>query len=122
MEKYITGTGQLVYVHSKEDCSGNCCIHNPSNHHMKDWPTHWRDDRGLMERICPHGIGHPDPDDIEYKRKHLGDKVAQVESVHGCDGCCDRWNIHRKYQPKDNSVIYDESGFSAGAGVIESET
>ena len=88
MEKYITGTGQIIYVHDKEDCTGNCCIHNPSDHHMKDWPTHWRDDRMLMERICPHGIGHPDPDDIEFKRKKFGDKVADIESVHGCDGCC----------------------------------
>lgn len=84
MERYITGTDQAIDVHRKDMCSGNCCIHNPSDHHMKDFPTHWRDDRGLMERICKHGVGHPDPDDLAYKKK-MGMDI-KVESVHGC--CC----------------------------------
>lgn len=75
-EEYITGTGQKLNVHDKSDCSGKCPIHNPSDHHMVEWPTHWRDDVGFMERICPCGIGHPDPDD----------KTA--DGVHGCCGCC----------------------------------
>lgn len=29
------------------------------------------------ERTCPHGVGHPDPDD-----------VLNEDKVHGCDGCC----------------------------------
>lgn len=77
MEKYTTGTGQVIYVHNKGDCKGEYCpIHNPSNHHMREWPTHWRSDRGMMERICPHGVGHPDPDDLS------------PDKTHGCDGCC----------------------------------
>jgi hypothetical protein len=32
-----------------------------------------------MERICEHGIGHPDPDQI------MRDEAGWV---HGCDGCC----------------------------------
>ena len=71
MEEYITGTGQKILVHNKKDCSGYCAIHNPSKHHMRDWPTHWRDDRALMERICPCGVGHPDPDDLEYKSGYM---------------------------------------------------
>lgn len=55
---------------------------------MRDFKTHWRDDRKLMERICPHGVGHPDPDDIAFKRRVLGDKFANLEAIHGCDGCC----------------------------------
>jgi hypothetical protein len=87
MEKYTTGTGQEIMVHDKKNCKGrNCVIHNPSNHHMRDWPTHWRGDRGLMERICPHGIGHPDPDDLAYKDMMGGDPLS--EAIHGCDGCC----------------------------------
>ena len=85
LETYTTGTGQLIKVHTKQDCVGPfCCIHNPSHHHMREWPTHWRTDRYLMERICPHGIGHPDPDHIA----HLPQAVQDSESVHGCDGCC----------------------------------
>jgi hypothetical protein len=87
MEKYETGTGQIVHVHNKEQCKGQyCCIHNPSDHHMKDWPTNWRQDRYLMERICPHGIGHPDPDDLAYKERQ--GRNMKYEGVHGCDGCC----------------------------------
>ena len=93
MEEYITGTGQKVLVHEKEDCEGdNCCIHNPSDHIMKDWPTHWRDDRALMERICKCGVGHPDPDDLAFKKRQGMD--IRIEGVHGCCGCC----IGKKYE------------------------
>lgn len=89
MEMYTTGTGQHVLVHNKAKCHGQtCCIHDPSEHAMKDFPTHWRDDRKLMERICPHGIGHPDPDQFEFLVKTLGIQSATVEFIHGCDGCC----------------------------------
>lgn len=72
----------IVNTHDPEQCAHeHCTIHNMSEHHMRDWPQHWRSDRGLMERICPHGVGHPDPD--EYKI-HLN----PAESIHGCDGCC----------------------------------
>jgi hypothetical protein len=82
MEKYqLVGSDRILNVHSKADCKGDhCCIHNPSDHHMRDWPQHWRDDRNLMERICPHGVGHPDPDDPKAKHPY--------HSIHGCDGCC----------------------------------
>lgn len=64
-------------VHPADTCAGDhCTIHNRSDHHMRGWPQHWRDDRALMERICPHGIGHPDPDEIN------------PNTIHGCDGCC----------------------------------
>lgn len=77
MEEYTTGTGQLLMVHEEDVCyGGRCPIHNPSNHALRDAPTHWRDDMRIMERICEHGIGHPDPDGLlDYY-------------VHGCDGCC----------------------------------
>lgn len=78
MERYkLVGSDRVLLVHPKTQCAGqHCCIHNPSDHHMKDWPQNWREDRGIMERICPHGIGHPDPDD------------PTTDKVHGCDGCC----------------------------------
>lgn len=61
-----------------------CVIHNPTPHHMRLWQLHWRDDRGIFERICEHGTGHPDPDQFPYWKEH--GKMA--EAVHGCDGCC----------------------------------
>lgn len=95
LELYKSGTGQYLAVHTKLSCSGKyCVIHYPSDHCMKDFPTHWRADRHLMERICPHGIGHPDPDDLAFKKmiykgtKEEAEKYIYYEEVHGCDGCC----------------------------------
>ena len=84
MEIYVTGTGQRVKVHYQENCIGTFCIvHNPSAHAMRDFPTFWREDRKLMERICPHGIGHPDPDDLSFHKGEVD------RGIHGCDGCCE---------------------------------
>ena len=44
---------------------------------MRDWPQTWRFDGRFTERLCPHGIGHPDPDDTRAAAR-----------THGCDGCC----------------------------------
>jgi hypothetical protein len=84
--EYVTGTGQKLWnVHSKKNCKGeNCVIHNPSDHVMKGFKTHWRSDRGLMERICSHGIGHPDPDALAI----YPPEKRKWEGIHGCDGCC----------------------------------
>ena len=99
LETFDTGTGQTILVHSKEVCEGRyCCIHNPSDHHMKDWPIHWRSDRRIMERICPHGVGHPDPDDAAY-RHTMGDD----DNMHGCDGCCVPPKIVTN---TDNGLVY----------------
>jgi len=77
----ILEDGRMLTHHKIGDCSGRCCFHSPSDHHMVDWPMVWRSDRGIMERDCPHGIGHPDPDDREVL-------ANEWNGVHGCDGCC----------------------------------
>lgn len=60
---------------------------------MVGWPMLWRKDRQLMERTCPHGIGHPDPDDMAFKALRMNSAMARAEGVHGCDGCCQRQPI-----------------------------
>lgn len=87
---YVTGTGVvLLYLHERtEECIAyGCVIHNPTDPHT-EFPTHWRWDRKFMERICPHGVGHPDTNQINFIRRTRGEAAAQAESVHGCDGCC----------------------------------
>ena len=75
----------LSNVHSELTCKGRTCvIHAPTDHHMRDWPLIWREDRGIFERICEHGTGHPDPDQIPYWQET--DQTYQA--VHGCCGCC----------------------------------
>lgn len=80
----------LENVHSSKLCEGRGCpIHHPSDHKMRDWRLNWRNDRRLMERICPeHGVGHPDPDDLAYKETFMRPEQVDAESVHGCCGCC----------------------------------
>jgi hypothetical protein len=43
-----------------------------------------------MERLCQHGVGHPDPDHIDYVRRTRGTRAAWGDGVHDCDGCCVR--------------------------------
>ena len=65
-------------THSRDVCQGRGCpVHHASDHHMRDWPQMWRFDGRFTERLCPHGIGHPDPDDTRAAAR-----------THGCDGCC----------------------------------
>lgn len=79
------GAGVLFNVHPPDRCAGETCvIHSPSDHHMVGWPMNWRGDKREMERTCPHGIGHPDPDDATYQRS----VNPEWSGVHGCDGCC----------------------------------
>lgn len=69
--------GEVVYAHGAAECVRPCPIHWPTLHHMRTWPQHWRSDRGIIERICTHGVGHPDPDD------------KSPDKTHGCRcGCC----------------------------------
>ncbi len=99
----------LLKVHPRSKCEGRgipCCIHEPSGHHMVTWPMNWRGDTGVMERTCPHGIGHPDPDHMAYVRSLTPEHECPDEDrdwfednqcphphldwqgTHGCDGCC----------------------------------
>lgn len=70
--------------HPVEVCQLPCCLHGPSDHHMATWRLNWREDREIMERLCPeHGVGHPDPDDLRIRS-------GVDPGVHGCCGCCRR--------------------------------
>jgi hypothetical protein len=89
MEDFITSTQQHLQIHDKGICTPPCPFHAPSTHKMRHWEMLWRDDRALLERICEHGVGHPDPDQIAYLRKRLdNNNYAYEQSIHGCDGCC----------------------------------
>lgn len=85
-ENFMLHNGDmLLNVHSVEECVGACPMHKPSDHHMRDWPLDWRGDKGIFERLCPHRIGHPDPDSERHALEY--DELVGV-GVHGCDGCC----------------------------------
>lgn len=72
--------GRWLHTHGTKRCAGRPCpLHNQTNHHMRSWPQNWRPDVKLMERICEHNIGHPDPDGLKANWDHT------------CDGCCHDW-------------------------------
>lgn len=77
----------LINVHSTKDCIGDhpCAVHNNASiHALCQAPMLWREDRNILERICEHGIGHPDYDSANYL-----ESIGQgYQNVHGCDGCC----------------------------------
>jgi hypothetical protein len=56
---------------------------------MRDFPQHFNSALMLMERVCPHGYAHPDPDDLAFKEQiHGWDPDVSVLAVHICDTCC----------------------------------
>lgn len=79
-------------VHDRADCKGQkCALHNPSPHHMRTWTKVVRLDKiGLVERLCGHGVGHPDPDSLAYYARTLTLPLFKGYALgsHGCDGCC----------------------------------
>ncbi len=79
---YMTGTGQVLTVHRRTSCSGVCPIHAVSDHPLANWPTNWNAPNGIMERECPHGQLHPDPDDFTVRI------VGVAWHADDCDGCC----------------------------------
>lgn len=90
-EVHHLSSGQvLVGVHRAQMCSGHCPLHNPSDHHMRDWPLVWRGDQPFdiwsgFERTCEHGVGHLDPDTAAWYRSN-----GEEPPMHGCciERCC----------------------------------
>lgn len=85
-------------IHGPAMCVGQPCpFHSPSQHPMTQFKKHLRDDKHfLVERICPHGVGHPDPDSLWFFKSRGLDL-----SMHGCDGCCGvKKNVKTKTKSK----------------------
>jgi hypothetical protein len=91
----ITGDAKkdgVNHYHSPLVCAGQRCIfHNPTEHKMRNWPMNLRTDEWafpLIERICEHGVGHPDPDSVDYMDRQFGYNESEEKQygfgVHGC--------------------------------------
>lgn len=79
MERWVTGTGVELRVHSYGTCRGSwCVIHKPMPGPWDSWPTDWRDDRRMV-RVCPCGVGHPVAEEVHWTPWAMGN--------HGCCGC-----------------------------------
>lgn len=102
--------GPRLMTHSPEKCADHyCAIHNhPSDHPLKDAPLNWRTDRNILERICSHGVGHPDRDSAN----HLASIGHSEENIHGCCGCCNGLRFDNDSPLGENGQI--EPDFPAG--------
>ena len=99
MKKYekLEHSAMRMITHEEDTCKNQyCTIHNRSDHHMRGWPQFYRFDRAIMERICTHGVAHPDPD--EYRISCGFD-----DGGHGCDGCCNLINSNEDTKIKETN-------------------
>jgi hypothetical protein len=52
---------------------------------MNTWTRRILMDRhNLIERVCRHEVGHPDPDSLEWLHR----TGIHDDGAHECDGCC----------------------------------
>lgn len=73
---------ELRNTHVRAQCQGQpCTIHHRSKHAMRAFPQRWNPARAIVERVCPHGYAHPDPDEWAVR-------VGHDAGEHRCDGCC----------------------------------
>jgi hypothetical protein len=81
-ENHLLESGQmLTNVHPRLECIGEWCpIHRPMPGPWSNWPRLWRDDRGIMERVCPCGIGHPVAEMYQWALEN----GQGFNLVHGC--------------------------------------
>lgn len=89
-EWWVNGTIRFTNIHRRSACKGRSCIvHNPSDTvaNREDWPYIFREGHagGRIERVCPHGVGHPDDSQVKYLEEVTGETHW---GLHGCDGCC----------------------------------
>lgn len=119
-------TGRKFYVHKwNSDCHEfGCAIHSPSLHKLSDAKQYMREDKGfLIERICEHGVGHPDPDSARFM---AANGYGQGIWIHGCDGCCreipvpvkkDNWPpTYREYQRDYAGDSHESDGWGPFEG------
>lgn len=90
-EQWTLPNNVRLSIHDAPQCEGHPCpFHNPSHHRLWKAQINWRSDRHLVERICEHGVGHPDPDHLAWVRMALGEAASDERGVHGCcwERCC----------------------------------
>ena len=102
LDVIVLHDGTTLQTHGPARCGTEfCCIHKPSVHPLMNRPLIWRGDcyPPFMERLCEHGIGHPDPDSLAYLQSRAKPQFQEdIEAlwVHGCDGCCQSVVLERQ--------------------------
>jgi hypothetical protein len=88
--------GRTMTTHGPGICfAGNCCIHSPSDHPLRDAPLSWSDEMKLMFRVCEHDQIHPDPDSLFFNQWVLR------MFYDGWHPCCDARCCYKKEEADD---------------------
>lgn len=81
------GDGRVLSTHGPSLCSGQyCCIHNPSDHPLKNAPMVWIGEVRLITRRCECGALHPDPDAMAHM--NLMTLLGRATWYDGWHRCC----------------------------------
>lgn len=86
----LENSDEILYAsHDAENCPlGPCPLHHRTEHHMRGWPQHYDSELQLVQRVCPHGTLHPDPDDrtvVDHECCHTGCCAAPEHGLHRVD-------------------------------------
>jgi hypothetical protein len=93
VSEFFTSGGR---THTKEQCKATrkqgapkgCVLHKPTPHKLTGSKQILRRST-LIEDVCSHGIGHPNPDSARFLNWRDGyDPDKGSWFTHGCDGCC----------------------------------
>lgn len=99
MEIVLLELGQTIQVHERSQCIGEwCAIHRPMPGPWAQWPRWWREDRGIMERICACGIGHPVAE--MYKWAYASNRIHLL--MHDCCDC----QCARQLEDDNTVILY----------------
>lgn len=87
--KFVSKGGRL---HTKAECKEsrkqgapkNCVFHKPTIHRLTGSVQILRAS-ALIEDMCEHKVGHPNPDSAAYLNWR---DSTTTWYIHGCDGCC----------------------------------
>lgn len=80
----------LKNVHDKDFCAGQICVmHNPINGDFRRLLLVWENNVKRYERVCEHGVTHPDPSQFAFWRATGQEQLG----THPCDRCCLDWEI-----------------------------
>lgn len=87
---FVGVENNVISIHNPTQCAGRPCVfHNPSDHALSKAKVSYNESLHRVERVCSHGIHHPDVDEVVKVYDGFGETEALKFAKHNdCDGCC----------------------------------
>jgi hypothetical protein len=85
-----------INSHDESQCEAvTCPMHKRTDHHMRGFKQFFLHGWDIVVRVCPHGVKHPDPDDMYAMSSEYAEN-------HNCDACCIRFATEEEYNAGNN--------------------